>query len=305
VFGDWPYTDYPAYPYYWGYPGYIAAGIVATGIAFGAGYALGRWASGGYWGSRVNWGGGAIDINRGGRVEHWQHNPAHRQGARYNNANLQQKFGNSSQRPAASQRPAGGREGLGQGANRPNAGDRAQRADRSRQGGGNRQATTRNRPTAGHAARTGRGTTRPASRAGNIRPSAGVGHGGAGRVAGGGHRAAFHGGGGGGFRGGGGGGRGGGGGGRGGGGRRSDIALKHDIVLLGHLENGLGYYRFAYNGSEKRYVGVMAQEVSAIRPDAVERGSDGYLRVYYDRLGLKFRSYDDWTVSGGRIPSLR
>src|SRR5215207_5416005 len=51
-------------------------------------------------------------------------------------------------------------------------------------------------------------------------------------------------GGGGGFRGGGGGGfRG------GGGGRRSDIRLKHDIVLLGHLPNGLGYYRFSYKGS--------------------------------------------------------
>ena len=49
----------------------------------------------------------------------------------------------------------------------------------------------------------------------------------------------------------------------GGGGRRSDIALKHDVVLLGHLDNGLGYYRFSYLGSEKAYVGVMAQEVQA------------------------------------------
>ena len=50
VYGDWPYADYPAYPYYWGYPGYIAAGVIATGLAFGGAYALGRWASGGYWG---------------------------------------------------------------------------------------------------------------------------------------------------------------------------------------------------------------------------------------------------------------
>ena len=48
VYGDWPYADYPAYPYYWGYPGYIAAGVIATGLAFGGAYALGRWASGGY-----------------------------------------------------------------------------------------------------------------------------------------------------------------------------------------------------------------------------------------------------------------
>ena len=92
-------------------------------------------------------------------------------------------------------------------------------------------------------------------------------------------------------------------GGGGGGGRRSDIALKHDIVLLGHLDNGLGYYRFSYLGSDKAYVGVMAQEVQTVMPEAVTRGSDGYLRVYYDRLGLKFRSYRDWLATGGQIPT--
>jgi hypothetical protein len=109
------------------------------------------------------------------------------------------------------------------------------------------------------------------------------------------------GGGGGGFRGGGGGGgfRGGG----GGGGRRSDIALKHDIVLLGHLANGLGYYRFSYLGSHKTYVGVMAQEVESVKPEAVTRGSDGYRRVYYEKLGLKFRTYGDWLADGARMPA--
>lgn len=120
---------------------------------------------------------------------------------------------------------------------------------------------------------------------------AGGGRGGGGGFAGGGGR------GGGGF--GGGGGRGGG----GGGGRRSDIALKHDVVLLGHLDNGLGYYRFSYLGSQKAYVGVMAQEVQTVMPDAVRRGNDGYLRVYYDRLGLKFRTYRDWLAAGGQIPT--
>ncbi len=76
-------------------------------------------------------------------------------------------------------------------------------------------------------------------------------------------------------------------------------------MLLGHLQNGLGYYRFAYHGSEKAYVGVMAQEVNAVRPDAVDRGRDGYLRVHYDRLGLQFRTYDDWAASGARIPGVR
>jgi len=314
MFGDWPYADYPAYPYYWGYPGYIAAGVIATGLAFGAGYALGRWRSGywgggGYWGgSRINWGGGAIDINRGARVEHWRHNTAHRQGVRYNNANLQQRFGN------AGQRPSGGRQGLGQGASRPNAGDRAKAVDRSRQAGakrsaGNRQAANRSRGSAGrsagHGSRAGRAATRPTSRASHFRPQAGSRRASAGGI----HRAAARGGGGfrgGGaahFRGGGGGGFRGGGGGRGGG-RRSDIALKHDIALLGYLGNGLGYYRFAYNGSDKTYVGVMAQEVGVVRPDAIERGRDGYLRVHYEMIGLRFQTYDDWIASGARIPKI-
>ena len=69
---------------------------------------------------------------------------------------------------------------------------------------------------------------------------------------------------GGGGRGGGFGGGGRGGGGRGGGGRRSDMRLKHDIVLLGRLDDGLGYYRFVYNGGHTAYVGVMAQEVRTV-----------------------------------------
>ena len=86
-------------------------------------------------------------------------------------------------------------------------------------------------------------------------------------------------------------------------GRRSDIMLKHDVVLLGRLDNGLGYYRFAYNGSEKAYVGMIAQEVKAVRPAAVTVGRDGYLRVHYERLGLPFQSYYDWAASGGRLRS--
>lgn len=106
---------------------------------------------------------------------------------------------------------------------------------------------------------------------------------------------------------GGGGGRGGGGGHGGGhgggGGKRSDIALKHDITLLGHLHNGIGFYRFSYNGSNKAYVGVMAQEVQAVMPEAVVRGNDGYLRVYYDTLGVKFETYDQWVASGAQVPT--
>ena len=113
-------------------------------------------------------------------------------------------------------------------------------------------------------------------------------------------------GGGGGFRGGGGGARmgggGRGGGGRGGGGRRSDIRLKHDVVLLGRLNDGLGYYRFVYNGGHTAYVGVMAQEVEKVMPSAVFRGPDGYLRVNYEKLSLPFETYQQWLSTGAALP---
>jgi hypothetical protein len=144
----------------------------------------------------------------------------------------------------------------------------------------------------GHASLGGRG--------GGAASFAGRGGGGGFRGGGGGFR-----GGGGGFRGGGGGFRGGGGGFRGGGGRRSDVQLKHHLVLLGYLTNGLGYYRFSYLGSSKSYVGVIAQEVQNLMPQAVTRGSDGYLRVYYEKLGLKLRTYSDWLAGGAKVPALR
>jgi hypothetical protein len=48
----------------------------------------------------------------------------------------------------------------------------------------------------------------------------------------------------------------------------------------------------------------MAQEAQRLDPQAVIQGRDGYLRVYYDKLGLAFESYSQWIRSGGRIPSM-
>jgi hypothetical protein len=75
-------------------------------------------------------------------------------------------------------------------------------------------------------------------------------------------------------------------------------------VLLGELDSGLGFYRFSYNGRSKAYVGVIAQDVQAVMPQAVARDRDGYLRVFYDKLGVTFETYDRWIASGARIPSL-
>jgi hypothetical protein len=79
--------------------------------------------------------------------------------------------------------------------------------------------------------------------------------------------------------------------------------LKHDITLLGYIPNGVGFYRFVYNGGSKAYVGVIAQEVRGVMPEAVFRGRDGYLRVDYDKIGVKFQTYDQWSTSGARIPT--
>jgi regulation of enolase protein 1 (concanavalin A-like superfamily) len=78
--------------------------------------------------------------------------------------------------------------------------------------------------------------------------------------------------------------------------------LKHDIALLGYLDNALGFYRFSYYGSNKAYVGVIAQEVQTVKPEAVIRGRDGYLIVLYDQLGLRLQTYEHWIASGAQMP---
>jgi hypothetical protein len=333
VYGAWPYAEYP--PYYFGYPSYIGAGVIAAGLAFGTAWAIGRW--GNYWGGGFNWGNRNLYVNHYNRTtnigNNWQHNPAHRQGVRYNNVNVQQRFGNNNLKAGAANRMdfrgrdgqqvlrpgqdlPGGADRVGdragdrggdrvgdRGGNRPGTADRAKgggdRAKVGAKGGGDR-AKAANRGgsgSRGSAMNVSSGRAAAAQSARGRASMASMGPRGGGAPSGrGGGGAAFAGGGGG-FRGGGG--RGGG----GGGGRRSDIALKHDVVLLGHLSNGLGYYRFSYLGSSKPYVGVIAQEVQNLVPEAVTRGRDGYLRVYYEQLGLRLRSYTDWLAGGAKIPT--
>jgi hypothetical protein len=76
---------------------------------------------------------------------------------------------------------------------------------------------------------------------------------------------------------------------------QSDIRLKRDIAALGKHKNGINLYRFRYLWSDTVHVGVMAQEVAVRRPDAVQQGADGYLCVDYARLGLRMRTWDEWT----------
>lgn len=74
----------------------------------------------------------------------------------------------------------------------------------------------------------------------------------------------------------------------------SDIRLKRDIDLIGRSQNGFNIYSYCYIWSDQRYVGVMAQEVQASKPDAVVKGEDGFLRVKYNKLGLKLQTWEQW-----------
>lgn len=69
-------------------------------------------------------------------------------------------------------------------------------------------------------------------------------------------------------------------------GTTSDRRLKTDVVRIGTHADGFGIYRFRYIWGGDAQVGVLAQEVAAIRPDAVVRGADGFLRVDYKALGI-------------------
>jgi hypothetical protein len=77
----------------------------------------------------------------------------------------------------------------------------------------------------------------------------------------------------------------------------SDARLKRDVAELGRLGNGLALYRYRYLWSDVEYVGVMAQEVEAVMPDAVVRGADGFLRVDYARLDTRLMTFDEWTAA--------
>lgn len=71
--------------------------------------------------------------------------------------------------------------------------------------------------------------------------------------------------------------------------------------MLGRLDNGIGLYRFRYKGDDHTlYVGVMAQEVQNVVPRAVSRDRDGFLRVDYERLGIKFLTWSDYVARNGR-----
>lgn len=63
----------------------------------------------------------------------------------------------------------------------------------------------------------------------------------------------------------------------------SDIRLKKNIQRIGTRSDGLGVYEFEYTWGGGRQIGLMAQEVLGIYPDAVGQ-SGGYFTVDYSKV---------------------
>jgi hypothetical protein len=68
---------------------------------------------------------------------------------------------------------------------------------------------------------------------------------------------------------------------------RSDRRLKQYVKWVGALPNGLSLYSFQYIWGGPTFVGVMAQDVLGVMPDAVVTGLDGFYRVDYEMLGIR------------------
>ena len=71
---------------------------------------------------------------------------------------------------------------------------------------------------------------------------------------------------------------------------KSDVATKENIKQIGVLPSGIHVYEFEYKPEFKdeaghgRHVGVMAQEVEQVIPEAVAIGADGFKMVDYSKV---------------------
>lgn len=64
----------------------------------------------------------------------------------------------------------------------------------------------------------------------------------------------------------------------------SDRRLKEDIKQIGTRPDGLGIYEYTLKTDGQRYIGVMADEVARLRPEALGEPVAGFATVHYDRL---------------------
>ncbi len=64
----------------------------------------------------------------------------------------------------------------------------------------------------------------------------------------------------------------------------SDERLKKNIKKIGKTSEGLGVYEYDYIDGHGPYVGVMAQEVAKIKPEALGPTVAGYMTVDYSKI---------------------
>ena len=57
--------------------------------------------------------------------------------------------------------------------------------------------------------------------------------------------------------------------------------MKENLTPVGKLDNGLTVYCFNFKGSTTFQIGLLAQEVQKVVPEAVFEGEDGFLKVNY------------------------
>ena len=70
--------------------------------------------------------------------------------------------------------------------------------------------------------------------------------------------------------------------------RSSTRLLKENIFKLGTSKEGHNVYKFNYKGNPTNYIGVIAEEVQRIKPQAVARLSNGFLGVDYNLIDVDF-----------------
>jgi hypothetical protein len=78
---------------------------------------------------------------------------------------------------------------------------------------------------------------------------------------------------------------------------KSDRRLKTEVARVGTHPAGFGLYRFRYLWSDEEHVGVIAQEVREVMPQAVLCGEDGFLQVDYRAIGMEMVPYASWKAA--------
>src|SRR5690606_25921131 len=66
--------------------------------------------------------------------------------------------------------------------------------------------------------------------------------------------------------------------------KMSDRRVKEDITRVGKTDSGLPIYTYRYKGGGLMEMGVMAQDVERVRPEAVAETPEGIKAVDYGRI---------------------